>query len=535
MKTRIRALAILATLAFLPTALTLASAVPANADAYTAPTHLVPTSQAGLNVVESFSSTGEGASFLLSLENTDKFGGMPNEFVCRGVTTEGPCSFSGEYHPFSRLLMPPCDAAIKTNCIESLAVYKNGETPEAATLIREIEGDRIAADPAHGLPAGGGKSLWSSKTLHSGGTGEYMAFVAMGLGFNNGKFVIDNFDANIQPTKTSQPGYPGLHYQQRILDNGRVAAGGSGGGMDCVWADTSGCGRLQNFAPDTKVKLQLRISKKVGGWFKGRMKAPDVQVTSIDNESQLLTIDAQTVTVPMFFATFPKTGNSEAVQSWISKYLTSGYTGGALNTRSDQPMAFDAMTALKEPAKDTAYGYNTLWSVGTLQGMSGNPCLTDTSKVLGIVTTNSMVYQGSSPTYEQGMLNYKVAGMHFMPDGKTEVEGTYDLVMRSDTARCLYGFSKAPISATISVTSATGEAKTAVTVVKETTDGWLQLAAYGFTFSSPTIKVKVTQAQTQAPTSTKKTTITCVSSKNKKLIKKVTAAAPKCPSGYKKK
>jgi hypothetical protein len=535
MKTRIRAIAILATMAFLPTALTLASAIPANADAYTAPTQIVPQDQAGLNVVESFSSTGEGASFLIAHQDSDKFGGMPNEYVCSGITVEGPCSFSAGYRPFSRLLMPPCDATVKTNCIDGLSIFKTGETPEAAKFIREIQGDRIAADPAHNLPAGGGKSLWSSSTLHAGGTGEYMAFVSMGLSFYGGKFSVQDFDANIQPTTTSQPGGPGVHYTQRTLDNGRTSVGGSSGPQECVWFDPSGCGKLQDFAPDTQVKMSIRISKNVGGWFKGRMKAPNVQVTSIDSENQLLSIDAQTVTVPMFFAKFAKTGNSDAVQGWISKYLNQGYVGGAINSRSDQQLAFDAMTALKEPAKDTAYGYNTLWSVGTLPGMAGNGCLADTSKVLGIVTTNSMVYQGSSPTYEQGMLNYKVAGMHFMPDGKTEVEGTYDLVMRSDTARCLYGFSKAPISATISVTSATGEAKTAVTVVKETTDGWLQLAAYGFTFSSPTIKVKVTQAQTQAPTSTKKTTITCVSSKNKKLIKKVTAAAPKCPSGYKKK
>ena len=535
MKARIRAIAILATMAFLPAALTLNSADSANAEAYSAPTHLVPQSQAGLNVVESFANNGEGASFLMASQNTDKFGGMPNEFLCKGVTAEGPCSFSGEYHVFSRLLMPPCDATIKTNCIDGLSIYKAGETPEAAKLIREIEGDRIAADPAHSLPAGGGKSLWSSKTVHAGGTGEYMAFASMGMGFSNGKFVIQNFDANIQPTTTIQPGFPGMSYQQRTLENGRVSVGGNdfGSYMGCVWFDTSGCGRLQDFAPETKVKLSIRISKNVGGWFKGRMKAPDVQVASIDDQNQLITIDAQTVTVPMFFATFEKTGNSDVVQGWISKYLTSGYTGGAINTRSDEVMAFDAMTALKEPAKDKSFGVNSIWSVGTLQGAGGNSCLGDTSKVLGIVTTNSMVYQGSSPAYEDGMLNYKVAGMHFMPDGKTEVEGTYDLVMRSETARCLYGFSKAPISATISVTSATGEAKTAVTVVRETPDGWLQLAAYGFTFSSPTIKVKLTQAK--APASTKKTTITCVSAKNKKLIKKVTAVAPKCPSGYKKK
>jgi hypothetical protein len=59
------------------------------------------------------------------------------------------------------------------------------------------------------------------------------------------------------------------------------------------------------------------------------------------------------------------------------------------------------------------------------------------------------------------------------------------------------------------------------------------MAAYGFTFSSPTISVKL--SQTAAPVAAKKITITCVSTKNKKLTKKVTAVGPKCPAGYKKK
>jgi hypothetical protein len=138
-----------------------------------------------------------------------------------------------------------------------------------------------------------------------------------------------------------------------------------------------------------------------------------------------------------------------------------------------------------------------------------------------------MMYNGVVPDFKGGQLVYKVAGLHYLPDGKSLVEGTYDLLMRSDVARCLYGFSKAPISATISVVGEGGENRVATTVVSEK-DGWLKLAAYGFNFSSPTISVKLSQAA--APV--KKTTITCVKSK---LTKKVTAVGPKCPSGYKKK
>ena len=138
-----------------------------------------------------------------------------------------------------------------------------------------------------------------------------------------------------------------------------------------------------------------------------------------------------------------------------------------------------------------------------------------------------MGYASGSPSFNNGTLDYKVAGLHYLPGGKDEVEGSYNFVMRSETARCLYGFSKAPISARISVTSATGEKKVATTVVSEK-NGWLKLAAYGFTFSSPTISVKLSQGKVVA----KKSTITCVKGK---LIKKVTAVGPKCPAGYKKK
>lgn len=171
-----------------------------------------------------------------------------------------------------------------------------------------------------------------------------------------------------------------------------------------------------------------------------------------------------------------------------------------------------------------------MWTAETLVGQ-GNRCLSDTSKVLGIVTTNAMVYQGQAPEFQSGALIYKVGGLHYLPDGKSEAEGTYDLVMRSETARCLYGFSKAPVSAEVAVISASGEAKVATTVVSEK-GGWLRMAAYGFTFSAPTISVKLSQV---APVTTKKTTITCVSTRNKKLTKKVTAVSAKCPAGYKKK
>ncbi|CAB4989293.1 unannotated protein [freshwater metagenome] len=142
-------------------------------------------------------------------------------------------------------------------------------------------------------------------------------------------------------------------------------------------------------------------------------------------------------------------------------------------------------------------------------------------------------------------MDYKVASPHFDKTGTIELKGNYDLAIRSDVARCLYGYTNAPVSATISVVSANGTNQVATTVVSEK-NGWLYLSANNFTYSSPTLKVKliqdastpvVTPTPTPTPTATIKPvpiqkTIVCVKGK---ITKKIKAISPKCPSGYKKK
>jgi hypothetical protein len=103
-------------------------------------------------------------------------------------------------------------------------------------------------------------------------------------------------------------------------------------------------------------------------------------------------------------------------------------------------------------------------------------------------------------------------------------------------ARCIYGFTKAPIQAVVSIVSAEGENKVATTLIREK-DGWLTLSANGFTFSSPVVRVKLSQEAEVAPVvaakpiAPKKSTITCAKGKT---TKKVSGVKPKCPTGFKK-
>lgn len=177
------------------------------------------------------------------------------------------------------------------------------------------------------------------------------------------------------------------------------------------------------------------------------------------------------------------------------------------------------------------------WTFRTLQvggEQERNACLKpDSSGVKGIVTTNATAYSDGPPAFIDNQLSYTVMAPHFRPDGTTPFQGRYNLVLRSDVARCLYGFSSAPLQAKIEVVDNNGAQSVAVTSVAES-GGWLSLAASGFTFSGPTINVQLTQPQAPAPViapTVKKKTITCVNPKTKRSTK-VTATVPKCPKGF---
>ena len=169
----------------------------------------------------------------------------------------------------------------------------------------------------------------------------------------------------------------------------------------------------------------------------------------------------------------------------------------------------------------------------------------------GIVATNASAYDAAAPTYDStsGTLDYHVAAPHFKADGVTPNVGSYGLTMAASLLQCMYGISSVPSEASIAITDSDGK-QTIQTVALGQQNGWVHLNANNFSFSSPTLKIKLNQAQaatpatqpatttpattpaTSATAATKKSTITCVKGKT---TKKVTGTKPTCPAGYKKK
>jgi hypothetical protein len=448
---------------------------------------------------------------------------------------QDPCALNSESRTQVTAILPLCGAT-KENCIESVKIYKVGETPVKATYLKNVAGFSFPSNVKLGNQRGVTPSIWEAPSVtNAGGSTKYVVAPVLVYSISAGRMNISDFQATVTPivektdsrykpsTLEKIPSGSGNYFR---LQNGDFSPTHS-----CVATDVSWCGYRTDFAAGTRIELNLKLTNKVTGWLHGRLERPEIKVTVDDATINRVSIGAEPALIPVMYAELSKADQPAEVYSTVVESAFGGFKGPAAywhSIKSDDERARYLISKAAQAAKDSVAATNMSWQVKSIQvGKDTTGCLSDTDRLIGLVTTNAMAYAGGAPDFANGQLTYEVAGLHYMPDGKTAVEGTYDLAVRSDVARCLYGFSKAPISATINVTGANGETKTATTVVSEK-DGWLKLAAYGFTFSSPTISVKLSQAAAPA----KKTTITC---SRGKLTKKVTAVGPKCPTGYKKK
>lgn len=441
----------------------------------------------GLNVVDSFASNGESTSRIMTLSK-DKIQGMPNEYLCN-KSFSGNCDPTA-HHAEAFEILPPCTTAAQENCIDSISLALDKGTFESAKYLENLGGASLAASPKYGLPAGSTPSLWSSGVSNAGGTNTYEAFVQMHYSWISGGFKPDSLVATLEPYSVTTGDFRPQADTQVTLPNGREAISGDVPNFNCVWTDLGLCGIREDFASGTKVKMSVRLDSRLGGWFKGRLAHPTFNVSHLSSRNNLVTISAEPVDVPQISLNVSKWDASPGIQKFFSSMP--GYAGGAVNTRADYDNAFGAIEAFRQYSKDTAQGVIKTWSFGSF-GSANNPCLRDSSKLLGLVTTNATVYNGTAPDFVDGQLSYSVSGYHLLPDGSLAL-GSYDLIMRKSVAKCLYHLTSAAFSATVTVSGEGGNPNFATTEFVQ--QGiWDRFSAYGFTFSRHRILVKLTQGK----------------------------------------
>jgi hypothetical protein len=490
-----------------------------------APT-VVPYDWEGVSIADQVYAV-RGASFIAGGQLTAS-GVGPGMQMCSNYEGSGQCDLTTKGSTgAAQLVMGLCTAASQTNCIVSMSLGASPDALQPSTFVRSAQGSTVAADPSAGMPAGSTTGLWTNPLVNAGGTNTYATSVYMDWLINDGVFSPELFGVAILPYKQVSGQYKESDAVVSTSLEGQPAVGLSGGSLSCAWTENGLCGQFEDFAPITYASITLRVTNKQDGWFQGRLQDPSFSVSAYDATSNLVTVTAETVPTPTLAVGVPIAQADSSVQSLFSNWIYPPH--GLISVEADTQLAAKAVGAFRTAAKNTASGVITQWNFGSYQAYT-NSCLTDTTQLLGLITTNSMVYQGTTPSFSSGTLNYQVGGMHYLPDGSVS-QGTYDLVMRDSVARCLYGFSNAPISATVSVTEdSSGNQNVATTSVSDK-NGWLHVGAYGFNFSDPTVKVKLSQAAPHVA-KVKKVTIACVSIRNKNLVRHVTAVRPRCPNGF---
>ena len=507
-------------------------------------------------------------------------------WLCKSVSDEY-CS-KGNFYDYNAVL-PVCVSESQTNCIESLfGKNLSGGIDKASfqnyTFLNHP--NMFLGDPAKGVPMAGSPSIWKLSGLpHSGGD-EYAIVAGLdGIYSKTNSFDrFEDFYLYLFPVsrktgiyaQTDVNGFENFSKCiQKIDGNGRGSLGCGGGAQEfgnfrcAVKTDQNGDCYLQRpFPSESRFEINVRLAKEPIGWMHGRMLNPTMDISQSPSGGVTLKVEAGSVKVPTFYYGEQFSKQPASLQDYWNKCLPLFQCGNSTRKANSSPWsnpngnerniadyaesfgdrAINLVSIFGDVAANKSVAVPSSWNMRSLsrsEMSKANGCFSEGQGIKGIVTTNSTTYSEGPPIFKDGTLNYKVASAHFNPDG-TEFKGTYNLVMRADVARCLYKFSAAPLTASIEVVSDGGQTSIATTVFGEK-KGWVELAAYNFGFSAPTVRVKLSQeaevAVTPSPTPNptpsasgkpvvKTVTITCIKGKTSK---KVTSAKPKCPAGYKKK
>jgi hypothetical protein len=511
----------------------------------------------GINISESWrfitappalmSAMGNGADAIMTL--------------CKSLTDEA-CTAGNAISMWNHL--PPCNVQITLNCISSVYAIDAANNKTEGKFIKYATPDSSYDYPAselNNLPQGKSQGgVWQIPGItHAGGEDLYYVSTltggwlqkSAGAKVTNEKFFFNNLESAINPVKEIF----GNFQQASPLDSSNPSRDGSrSGGVgsninlpiaeqnSCIMTGGGICYSMREFPKEYRFGMKIVLGNSMKGWFHGRIFQPAIDVQNTGS-GQIITFEALPVQVPTLYERINTSEIGPEFRSYLSGNRIFSEGSSYFMPGNSGQEAIDMAGYWLPLVKDKATTSRTYWNVRTLEGYqdeSLSRCSDRDGNLAGIVTTNSLVYSAGPPTYNraEGSLDYKVLSPHLTATGEVAI-GSYDLVLRSDVARCIYGFSKAPIQAVVSIINPDGENKVATTLIREK-DGWLSLSAKGFTFSSPTIRVVLSQEAEVEPVVApvvppkkiaKKITITCVKGKTSK---KVSGIKPLCPSGFKK-
>ena len=478
--------------------------------------------------------------------------------------------------------LPVCASATTFDCVEKF-VAKTNDGKELSSTLDPIQPtpslSPYQSNSEKNLVGPGQPLVFSIPGADHPGGNRYLLSVSLTgatpegehrVGQDYGKFTPNNIQISVEAVDYVPATKPGEYQKGRWTydEKTQTTPMQKNPFSTCAVEEDTFCMNKRAFPSDIKFQVVLRLRSSTNGWLFGRVQKPDVSITAIPG-GEKWDLTAAPVRVPQIWEFVPLSQMPSTFTQWKSENWESVPSSPLTDASTNPPSFVRIPNALGAGGIDTSIKWLNYWmpitgdkataspGVWSIRNLAPSEMNTASScydsgnsrykekRVTGMVTSNAMITTPGPPAFDQKeqALIYQVAGPHFERDGKTLFRGTYDLIMRKDVAQCLYNFSNAPIKATISVISASGEEVVSTEQIAERNDAtgeWITLGKYGFTFSSPKLKVKLTQDKTVLTTpavkpapapqvKANKNSIVCVKGKLKKIV---TGTKPKCPTGY---
>ncbi len=487
---------------------------------------------------------------------------------------DAKCNDKDIYTISTGLTLPTCKTDDQIDCLSKFEAFSREGTKLEITNLGEFKtfdefgfvGNSDASLPNPGTP-----TIYQIPGAPHPGGDKYIVvpYYQSQTGLTSDVYYVANFNVN-QAARGFRlmifaiTIYDGEFDKKELIDDPSRYAYGSRTSIQiknnnqCIYSNSTQCLVARAIPDNVRFSLGLRTSFALSNHIFGRVSEVEV-VTGRDKQgNHLLEISGFAQKVPMFGKWMKKNELPKELVEFYAKRVGKMDGWGASKEEQLQPGEnwslfrnsgqtwIDGLEEIQLWLKiiDKASLTPSSWSLefqmqqgtGSLASFSPGRCYYPEPSL--IVTTNASDFLSTSPTFDEKTqeIVYTVAAPHLLPNGEV-FAGSYELIIRSDTARCLYNFSSAPLKASIQVTSADNKEQIAVTNMVEK-NGWIYLTARGFTFSTPKLKVSLFQEQVAVAPKVEtpkksKTVVTLTCAKGKK-TRYVEGTKPKCPKGYKK-
>jgi len=413
------------------------------------------------------------------------------------------------------VILPKCESGGQLDCIvdlrvsdgerESKAVFERYTMPKHPALFKG-DSKRLLASPQS-------PSVWDvSEFPHESGT-KYVVHAGFTGGINRGVVTSSEFYAQVyaieetagrgdQFDQNNYANFSWCNFDPRT----RAILGCGGGGNTatevCVVQFQVGgtCGAKREIPENLKLNLVLRLSKEPNGWYHGRLSDPSVNLVK-SGKGVILSVAGSTVPVPTLqhsasYKDMPvalKRYWNNCVKSWDCPKSTrqagailEKQTGEERNITSEQkawsPRALQTVKFFKAYTNDLSPKVEKVWAVRSLQNTNvpGGRCFSSKG-FKGLITTNATAYSDGPPVLSRGVLKYSLAAPSKAADSGEEVPGSYNLVMRTSFARCIYGGRSVSPRAEISVTAIDGDYRVSTSVTSRT-NNFIRVSANNFNY-----------------------------------------------------